>query len=393
MATLINTKYINDVQFTGDYSISKEEFTAYSERIKSQFIKSIKVDGFRPGKVPIEKAMAQIDPVKLSQTTITETIQKFLPSGVEAIKQELEKNNKTPIEFEASLGSSDLGMQDDGTFIFRINVKTLPNIDLNKIKNLKFPTADISEILIERKSKADFVALETAKILENLNGELKNKELEPCKDIDSALALLPDAIGVFQSAEKVNESLNGVWDYETEYLLKEVKQRKLVKEVLENTADFDLNSDPITAETDRIAKNIIEDSEKEKKTLAEIFEAAGLPNNKKIKITDQDSLKKAITYYVQSEYKLMWTLRTVYELETTEKVTEEKINQIARDMEQNPQSYRLPPELGQEMYTNLAFDRLMRNSAFETISAWAIGNSTSQSKTTVIESEKKEIEK
>lgn len=388
MPLLKEIKYDSSIGCYCDIVIEKEEFTKFSTKVQNQVLSTVKVDGFRPGKAPASKAMAQIDPNHLIQTIIQETIKRYLPESVDLLSKEIkEKEKKHALEYEASLSDDSLGIRDDGTFIFRLNVKLLPDIDLEVLKKAKVPKLDDKDIPV-RISLEEFEKQEKAKLIDNLNTQIEKNGGEKTDDLQEALDLVPEAKKVFENEEKFKENLKSVYEYETEYIKANARQRKYIDLILADIEDFDIPSSTIDPEVERITTNMKEDSQKANVTLKELFEQSGIPNYDEIEIKEEEDLRKVLRKYIYNEYKLMFTLRAVYELETPTKLENKRIEEVANEMSKNPDTYRVPSNLETRVYHNLAFDRLMRATAIETINGWATKNSTSKTVESKVSKEK-----
>jgi FKBP-type peptidyl-prolyl cis-trans isomerase (trigger factor) len=382
--------YENSISCYSNIHIPKDEFLRFSDKIQNQVLKNVKVDGFRPGKAPMNKLMSQVDPTQLTQTIIEETVKKHLPKSVEELSKKIREENRTALEFEATLNGDSLGALDDGSFIFRIKVRILPVMDLSKLKKITQPLISDNDINIDRPSIEEFINSEKAKLLESLNEERVKKGEEKTEDLQVAIDSIADAKGIFQSAERFEDSLKNIYDYETQYLRSNIRQRKFIESVLNDVKDFDIPESLIEPDIERISANMLEDAKENNVTISELYEKSGLPNYDETEVKDEDSLKNVLHKYVYNEFKLMFTLREIYENETPKenRITDSKIEEIVTDMKANPDSYRVPKDLPTETYHNLAFDRLMRATAIETINYWAENNSTSKTKETVIKKEK-----
>lgn len=385
MSKLLEVNYESNLSAYCDIVVEKAEFSVFSAKVQDQVLKSVKIDGFRPGKAPADKAMQNVDPQQLIQTIIQETVKRYLPESVDALTEKIEKiDGKKTLEFEATLSEQHLGMQEDGSFKFRLNVKLLPVVDVSKLKSIKVPVILESDLPKDRTSLEQFLIEEKKKLLDNLNSELEKGEKDKVDSIDLALDQLPDAKKVIPSEEKFVENVENMYQYETEYLNSTIRQRKYIESIISDVPDFEIPESTINPELERIVSNIIEDAEKTKSTLADLVEQSGIPNYESVKVTDKESLEKVIRKYIFNEYKLMFTLRYLYETEQEQKVSNDRITEIANDMKKNSDGYRVPANLDENTYHNLAFDRLMRASAIEIVNRWAVENSSSITKETEV---------
>lgn len=162
MTKLIKSTEVSELMHTVDFLVESTEYTVFKNRIVEQVLANIEVKGYRKGKAPREKAMEQVDPVKLDQTILTEVLQKYSDEAVKLAAENLK--DKKLSSFQLDVNPEFTKETKDG-FNFRLVAHLLPNIDLSDLKKLKIKEPTVKEIE-DRPSYKDFEKSEIAKITE-----------------------------------------------------------------------------------------------------------------------------------------------------------------------------------------------------------------------------------
>jgi trigger factor len=173
MAKIVSTKLEDELTLHVQCHVENQEYTDFSQRITEQYLKNVEVKGFRKGKVPLDIALKQTDPIKLNQLVLEESVQKFYKALQPEVTQYLKKEDRIPTNVPAQVEPESVKLEDDG-FHFKVIIDLLPKIDLTVLDNLQVTTPDVSEAG-ERLSFEEFQAREEEKIILNLN------EFEPSK--------------------------------------------------------------------------------------------------------------------------------------------------------------------------------------------------------------------
>jgi trigger factor len=196
-----------------------------------------------------------------------------------------------------------------------------------------------------------------------------------------------EAIQRFKDKQGFLDFLNKIYDQETRDILTSIRRRAVINAIVENVKIEQMPNEAIEAETKRIVESLTSQAEQQKKTLADLFTASGLPGSEGEKLKDKD-VPDLVKKYVSSEFKLVEILRAAYYINVKDKATEQNIDDLAKLMKQNPQYYGIGVEEAkdQEKLRDVANDRLVREKAF----AWILDQITFE-KTQV--SEKKETKK
>lgn len=370
MAKVLEHKFLSDYSFSLDYLVEKEEYQKFSDRVRDQLRKTVSVPGFRPGMAPADIADKELDPVKVNSIIYQETIQKFAAEANTEVEKLLEIKGRKVLNVEATIMGEGLGNRDDGGFAFRLLATILPEINVEPAKKMKVKAATDEEISKNRKSFEDTLQARKQMLIDMVNKDLESRNEEAIKTVTEALEKNPAFKDVYKDEKNFEESYRQMYDSETEYLRQQAGQQKIIRTLIDTVPDFQLPEGVIDAEVKRIVESVEKEAENSKKTLSEILEVSGIPNEGKVKVENKEDLQKVINIYVSSEIKLMWILRFVYENYAETKLQAEEIEDLGRKMQAEPNVYGIPAGRTQEQYFDMAFDRLMRARAFDVVSKW-----------------------
>jgi|GEM_PF-3711146 len=362
MSQVTDSKYLTPLVFSLDYNISKAEYQTFKQRIIDQLIQSVEVEGFRKGKVPEQLALKNLDPEKTSQTVAQETIVKFAPETFEQAKNLLIKDNRTSIDFNVTLNDPILGEQEDNSFTFRVLATLLPQIDIGPISKIKLVPITEAD-LPQRITREELFTREKANLLAGLNKE----NAAQYATLSEAFEKDENLQKQFKAEADFDTFLNRIFDQETEYLMSRARQQQLIKAIINDVPDFDINEDGINAEVTRIVTVVQKESEAAKISLEQAFKNTGLPNPDNQSAKSIVEVTGLINHYVKSEFKLMWLLRYIYETKSEPKLTSEELETTVRDIQREPERFGVSKDLSQEEYQNVAFDRSMRTRAIQEV--------------------------
>lgn len=134
-------KNLSDTKVELTITLGKEELDAAEKVALSKLAKTVKVQGFRKGKVPPSVAAKNIDPEMLSQQTLEDALSKavaqaYLDKGIQAL-------DRPAVEIKKFVPGQELE--------FTAEAEILPTVVLGDYKKLKFETAkiDVSDKDIE----------------------------------------------------------------------------------------------------------------------------------------------------------------------------------------------------------------------------------------------------
>jgi trigger factor len=151
----------------------------------------------------------------------------------------------------------------------------------------------------------------------------------------------------FKTEKDFEDYVASFYNQDTERMIEEINQQRIIKEMVETTSSFTLPDDKIEAEAGRIYSVIEEDSIRTQKSIVEIFKQTDLPGHDD-KLKGNDDVRAKIHDYVAKEFKLATIWNVIYEKEITDKVTSEILEQATSEVAKNPQGYGLNPELKDE---------------------------------------------
>jgi trigger factor len=151
----------------------------------------------------------------------------------------------------------------------------------------------------------------------------------------------------FKTEKDFEDYVAKFYTQDTERMIEEINQQRIIKEMVETTSNFTLPDDKIEAEAERIYSVIEEDSIRTQKSIVDIFKQTDLPGHDD-KLKGNDDVRAKIHDYVVKEFKLATIWNVIYEKEITDKVTSEILEQANSEVAKNPQGYGLNPELKEE---------------------------------------------
>jgi trigger factor len=166
----------------------------------------------------------------------------------------------------------------------------------------------------------------------------------------------------FETEAEFDLFITDYYNSETQKMVADLNQRNIIKAVVDQTPDFALPNDKINAETDRIIGVLTEDSIRAKISLAQAFAKTDLPGSDK-KVKNDDEVKTLIHGYVEKEFKLAAVWNYIYEINVTEKISNEALNSAAVEVSKNPEAYGIHKEAGQEEIKDNTFAMLKKQLA------------------------------
>ena len=168
----------------------------------------------------------------------------------------------------------------------------------------------------------------------------------------------------FGGMEGLHSTINAIYDQETNFLQEEAKRRAVIKESIKIIPDFEMETDTIDAEVNRIMTGVKSEAENRKISLSEEFAVSGIPNS--APNMDEATILETITNYVTNEFKFSNIVKYIYYTgEGIEAINEVDTKHIVDKMKANPSGYQLTGQETQEQLENLGFDKLMRQKAIE----------------------------
>jgi trigger factor len=167
MANVTNQKFENEILYSLDYLVPKDEYQTWKNRLTNQLLATVEVPGFRKGKAPEKLARKYINEGAFEETFLRETVDKFSRAATDLIHEKMKEEKRAVMRLEIDPSPEFTGEKDD-EFRFRINAHLLPNVDLSKIETLKVekPTA---KSLVGRPSLEEFKRQEKNRLFTNSN--------------------------------------------------------------------------------------------------------------------------------------------------------------------------------------------------------------------------------
>ncbi len=199
MSKVISTNQISANKFVVNYLVDADEFAKIKESAIDELIKEVKVDGFRKGKAPREKALEKIDPAKIESAILDKTFKIHEKPAVEAGLEEIAKKGRVNLQITLGVENGATREKEDGSFQFQLVFHLMPEIDLSKIATIKIREVRPEEIS-GRPELSDFIASEKDKIFCNYN---RYEESDgPSKRFDQVVV---DLVGLNGSKEVFTE--------------------------------------------------------------------------------------------------------------------------------------------------------------------------------------------
>lgn len=441
MSKILNKEITKNI-LSVDCFVDNKEYEKHRNTIIDDYIKNIKIDGYRKGKAPRQRALKEIDESSLTRDAEAEVINMALLELSAEVDSLIEQEGriKTYVGISADPEHT---KKVEGGFQFRLVIKLLPKIDLSLLSKVKIvvPQAEKIEGRMTKKeffddnekqaifkfndyTEADLKSKEGLKVTLNVTEKILDSEKEPVlqEGLSAVLGLnkLPaefekNIIGLkkggekefemdisqnrvkynveivkiekpkyktleevfnnsdefqqeFESLEYFKKDLEGIYDKETIKIYNEIKETEIVKQ-LNKIFDFDVETELLETETERILNSYREDAIKDEKTLVEAFQGS-IFLTEPVK-TDQD-VENNIRKYVESELKLTDILQVIYyeKIEEEKHVKTEEIDALYETIKQNPARFSILKEQedildDKERLRDYAFNLMSRSIAFD----------------------------
>jgi len=184
MSKVISTNQISANKFVVNYLVDADEFAKIKESAIDELVKEVKVDGFRKGKAPREKALEKLDPAKIESVILDKTFKVHEKPAVEAGLEEIAKKGRVNLQITLGVEDGATREREDGSFQFQLVFHLMPEIDLSKIPTIKIREVEPKEIP-GRPELVDFIATERDKIFCNYNRYEESDE--PSKKFDQVV--------------------------------------------------------------------------------------------------------------------------------------------------------------------------------------------------------------
>lgn len=127
-------KHLSDTKVELTITIGKEELAAAEQVALTKLAKSVKVPGFRKGKVPASVVAKNVDPEALGQQTLEDALSKAVADAY--MKEEIQALDRPAVEIKKFVPGE--------TLEFTAEAEILPKVTLGDYKKLKATKAKIS---------------------------------------------------------------------------------------------------------------------------------------------------------------------------------------------------------------------------------------------------------
>ncbi len=192
MSKVIATNQASANTFVVDYLVAAEEFAKIKETTIDELVKEVKLPGFRKGKVPKEKALAKIDLRKLENLILERVFKAHEKAAVDVAVAELQQKGRRYTHITLDFENNATRENEDGSFQFRLVFHLMPEIDLNKLSEVKIREVKEEEI-VGRPPLEEFLTLEKNRLFCNYNRY--DSSDEPSRQFDQLIVDLVGKIG------------------------------------------------------------------------------------------------------------------------------------------------------------------------------------------------------
>ena len=173
----------------------------------------------------------------------------------------------------------------------------------------------------------------------------------------------------FGKEEDFKNLVKRVYDQETEQLLRNLKRRIIIEEVVKVVPKFQLPKSSFEAEVERILQVLNARTLETKTSLKDAFAASGLPGSED-KVKPDNDVRGKIEEYVTTEFKLVEILRYVYYTLVEPKIEDKEVQDFKNAIEADPAKYNVSQaEVANGKAIDVAYDRLLREKAFNWIAS------------------------
>jgi trigger factor len=136
--SLVSNFKIHPTRASFDIVVAKDEYLALVDKYQNLYLKDIKVDGFRPGMVPKEIAMKQINPATLQSKVMEDVIKDTSFEAFGEIETMLNEQNRVILSIAYDDNSEkSIKHDDESNLVYGCIAHLLPAIDLDKIEKIK----------------------------------------------------------------------------------------------------------------------------------------------------------------------------------------------------------------------------------------------------------------
>ncbi|GAB4147793.1 MAG: hypothetical protein OHK0017_09920 [Patescibacteria group bacterium] len=163
---VVSSTFVNSLRYETVYNVPKKEYDAWSERIISQLLSKVEVAGYRPGKAPREKLLANVNMDRVNRVVFEETIDKFAKEAIDEANAKIKEDNPDHFVLSHNIDEADSKIDDDG-FTFKLVTSLLPLVNISPLDDLQIEQPSDTDLGII--SFEEFEKQETGKFLYYFN--------------------------------------------------------------------------------------------------------------------------------------------------------------------------------------------------------------------------------
>jgi trigger factor len=189
----VDKKNLEKSQIELNVELSQEEFQPFISKGAEEVAKSVKIDGFRPGKVPFDVLKKEVGEMVILEEAARIAIRKNIN---QIIKENVEKDPVGQPKVDITKLAPDNGVE------FKVVLAMLPEITLGSYKDLKIKTEEVGDVkeelertmkeLQEMRTKETLVDREvqdTDKVIVDIEMFLDNVPVEGGQNKDTAIMM------------------------------------------------------------------------------------------------------------------------------------------------------------------------------------------------------------
>jgi trigger factor len=135
--SLVNFK-IEDLVAKFDIVVNKDEYLALVDKYQNDYLKEVKVEGFRPGKVPKEVALKQINAEALEAKIMEDIVKETSKPAFQEVDAEITKANRVMLSLAYDTDEKKAIREDDNqNLVYSCIANLLPHVDLDIVEKIK----------------------------------------------------------------------------------------------------------------------------------------------------------------------------------------------------------------------------------------------------------------
>jgi len=163
---IVSSKFVTPTRYEVVFNVPKAEYDKWYDRLLEQILSRVEVPGYRPGKAPKDKLLANADPDRVFQLVFQETVDKYAPETVAEANEKILADNPEHVVLNHNIDQSSVKIDDSG-FNFSLISTVLPIVDLEPLEKVKIKAPLDKEL--ELPSKEEFHTQEIGKFLYYFN--------------------------------------------------------------------------------------------------------------------------------------------------------------------------------------------------------------------------------